>query len=136
MGKYRQGREKGRFVSVCGSSLLGGWGVGGGTQVTAFLEGGGEARRSGECPAFTPLCPAVVDCPVCKQQCYSKDIVENYFMRDSGSKASSDSQDANQVRCPGGEKGVVASFFWSLTILSLLGCFRDLTPASRRAVQI
>ncbi|XP_038194745.1 transcription intermediary factor 1-beta [Arvicola amphibius] len=39
---------------------------------------------------------AMVDCPVCKQQCYSKDIVENYFMRDSGSKASSDSQDANQ----------------------------------------
>lgn len=42
---------------------------------------------------------AVVDCPVCKQQCFSKDIVENYFMRDSGSKAPTDSQDANQV-CP------------------------------------
>lgn len=42
---------------------------------------------------------AVVDCPVCKQQCFSKDIVENYFMRDSGSKAAADSQDANQV-CP------------------------------------
>lgn len=41
----------------------------------------------------------VVDCPVCKQQCFSKDIVENYFMRDSGSKAATDSQDANQV-CP------------------------------------
>nr|XP_036848873.1 transcription intermediary factor 1-beta [Manis javanica] len=39
---------------------------------------------------------AVVDCPVCKQQCFSKDIVENYFMRDSGSKAATDSQDANQ----------------------------------------
>ncbi|XP_070258314.1 transcription intermediary factor 1-beta isoform X2 [Myotis yumanensis] len=39
---------------------------------------------------------AVVDCPVCKQQCFSKDIVENYFMRDSGSKAPTDSQDANQ----------------------------------------
>lgn len=55
---------------------------------------------------------AVVDCPVCKQQCYSKDIVENYFMRDSGSKASSDSQDANQV-CPvgyhGGEGGMTFS---------------------------
>jgi hypothetical protein len=35
---------------------------------------------------------------VCKQQCFSKDIVENYFMRDSGSKAASDAQDANQVR--------------------------------------
>lgn len=41
----------------------------------------------------------MVDCPVCKQQCFSKDIVENYFMRDSGSKAATDSQDANQV-CP------------------------------------
>lgn len=43
------------------------------------------------------LFSAVVDCPVCKQQCFSKDIVENYFMRDSGSKAAADSQDANQV---------------------------------------
>lgn len=34
---------------------------------------------------------------MCKQQCFSKDIVENYFMRDSGSKAPTDSQDANQV---------------------------------------
>lgn len=34
---------------------------------------------------------------MCKQQCFSKDIVENYFMRDSGSKAATDSQDANQV---------------------------------------
>lgn len=33
---------------------------------------------------------------MCKQQCFSKDIVENYFMRDSGSKAATDSQDANQ----------------------------------------
>uniref|UniRef100_A0A8C5JZU5 Transcription intermediary factor 1-beta n=1 Tax=Jaculus jaculus TaxID=51337 RepID=A0A8C5JZU5_JACJA len=40
--------------------------------------------------------PEMVDCPVCKQQCFSKDIVENYFMRDCGNKASSDSQDANQ----------------------------------------
>ncbi|XP_005857336.1 PREDICTED: transcription intermediary factor 1-beta isoform X1 [Myotis brandtii] len=44
----------------------------------------------------SPLPSAVVDCPVCKQQCFSKDIVENYFMRDSGSKAPTDSQDANQ----------------------------------------
>ncbi|XP_038608625.1 transcription intermediary factor 1-beta [Tachyglossus aculeatus] len=38
----------------------------------------------------------VVDCPVCKHQCFLKDIVENYFMRDSGSKATPDSKDANQ----------------------------------------
>ncbi|XP_027714979.1 transcription intermediary factor 1-beta [Vombatus ursinus] len=40
--------------------------------------------------------PAVVDCPVCKQQCFAKDIVENYFMRDSGTKTSTDTKDANQ----------------------------------------
>ncbi|XP_063091593.1 transcription intermediary factor 1-beta-like [Cavia porcellus] len=39
---------------------------------------------------------AVVDCPVCKQQCCFKDIVENYFVRDSGNKAASDAQEANQ----------------------------------------
>ncbi|XP_045148227.1 transcription intermediary factor 1-beta, partial [Echinops telfairi] len=38
----------------------------------------------------------MVDCPVCKQQCFLKDIVENYFMRDSGGKAVTDAQDANQ----------------------------------------
>uniref|UniRef100_A0A674JBS0 Tripartite motif containing 28 n=1 Tax=Terrapene triunguis TaxID=2587831 RepID=A0A674JBS0_9SAUR len=43
-------------------------------------------------------CPylAVVDCPVCKHQCYLKDIVENYFLRDSGAEAATDSKDANQ----------------------------------------
>uniref|UniRef100_A0A4X2KXH4 Tripartite motif containing 28 n=1 Tax=Vombatus ursinus TaxID=29139 RepID=A0A4X2KXH4_VOMUR len=39
---------------------------------------------------------ALVDCPVCKQQCFAKDIVENYFMRDSGTKTSTDTKDANQ----------------------------------------
>uniref|UniRef100_K7G5U6 Tripartite motif containing 28 n=1 Tax=Pelodiscus sinensis TaxID=13735 RepID=K7G5U6_PELSI len=39
---------------------------------------------------------AVVDCPVCKHQCYLKDIVENYFLRDSGAEAATDSKDANQ----------------------------------------
>ncbi|XP_038237039.1 transcription intermediary factor 1-beta isoform X2 [Dermochelys coriacea] len=38
----------------------------------------------------------VVDCPVCKHQCYLKDIVENYFLRDSGADAATDSKDANQ----------------------------------------
>ncbi|XP_075771645.1 transcription intermediary factor 1-beta isoform X2 [Pelodiscus sinensis] len=38
----------------------------------------------------------VVDCPVCKHQCYLKDIVENYFLRDSGAEAATDSKDANQ----------------------------------------
>ncbi|XP_044845269.1 transcription intermediary factor 1-beta isoform X2 [Mauremys mutica] len=38
----------------------------------------------------------VVDCPVCKHQCYLKDIVENYFLRDCGTEAAADSRDANQ----------------------------------------
>lgn len=54
---------------------------------------------------------AVVDCPVCKQQCYSKDIVENCFMCDSGSKASSDSQDANQY-CTSCEDNAPATSYY------------------------
>ncbi|XP_050783551.1 transcription intermediary factor 1-beta isoform X2 [Gopherus flavomarginatus] len=38
----------------------------------------------------------VVDCPVCRHQCYLKDIVENYFLRDSGTDAATHSRDANQ----------------------------------------
>ncbi|KYO43772.1 transcription intermediary factor 1-beta isoform B [Alligator mississippiensis] len=40
--------------------------------------------------------PQVIDCPVCKHQCYLKDIVENYFMRDSGTEPATDSKEANQ----------------------------------------
>uniref|UniRef100_A0A8C4MP05 Transcription intermediary factor 1-beta n=1 Tax=Equus asinus TaxID=9793 RepID=A0A8C4MP05_EQUAS len=54
---------------------------------------------------------AVVDCPVCKQQCFSKDIVENYFMRDSGSKAATDSQDANQQCCTSCEDNAPATSY-------------------------
>ncbi|KYO43771.1 transcription intermediary factor 1-beta isoform A [Alligator mississippiensis] len=39
---------------------------------------------------------SVIDCPVCKHQCYLKDIVENYFMRDSGTEPATDSKEANQ----------------------------------------
>ncbi|XP_066126870.1 transcription intermediary factor 1-beta isoform X1 [Saccopteryx bilineata] len=59
-----------------------------GTPAPSASNSSGDAGAAGD--------GAVVDCPVCKQQCFSKDIVENYFMRDSGSKASTDSQDANQ----------------------------------------
>ncbi|NXG40284.1 TIF1B factor, partial [Dromaius novaehollandiae] len=38
----------------------------------------------------------VVDCPICKHQCYLKDIVENYFLRDSRAEAANDSKDSNQ----------------------------------------
>lgn len=59
-----------------------------GPPAPAAANSSGDAGAAGD--------GAVVDCPVCKQQCFSKDIVENYFMRDSGSKAPTDSQDANQ----------------------------------------
>lgn len=44
-----------------------------------------------------PFYPPVVDCPVCKHQCYLKDIVENYFLRDGDTEALGDARDANQV---------------------------------------
>ncbi|XP_074076260.1 transcription intermediary factor 1-beta [Macrotis lagotis] len=65
--------------SVCGQCLLLG---------PAAAPGAGPANNGGD--------SAVVDCPVCKQQCFAKDIVENYFMRDSGAKAAPDPKDANQ----------------------------------------
>uniref|UniRef100_A0A8D0GLU3 TIF1B factor n=1 Tax=Sphenodon punctatus TaxID=8508 RepID=A0A8D0GLU3_SPHPU len=39
---------------------------------------------------------SVVDCPVCKHQCYLKDIVENYFLRDGGSEVPGGAKDANE----------------------------------------
>lgn len=72
----------------------------------------GRCQEIRGCACIPIFILAVVDCPVCKQQCYSKDIVENYFMRDSGSKASSDSQDANQV-CPVGNLGEEGSVTFS-----------------------
>ncbi|XP_053216872.1 transcription intermediary factor 1-beta isoform X1 [Podarcis raffonei] len=38
----------------------------------------------------------VVDCPVCKHQCYLKDIVENYFLRDGATESFGDAREANQ----------------------------------------
>lgn len=47
-------------------------------------------------PPTAPL-PAVVDCPICKHQCHLKDVVENYFLRDSGAEAAATSQGSSQV---------------------------------------
>uniref|UniRef100_A0A6I8P8X3 Tripartite motif containing 28 n=1 Tax=Ornithorhynchus anatinus TaxID=9258 RepID=A0A6I8P8X3_ORNAN len=65
--------------SVCGACL----GTTPAAAAAAAHDGGGSGGE-------------VVDCPVCKHQCFLKDIVENYFMRDSGPKATPDSKDANQ----------------------------------------
>ncbi|XP_042646248.1 transcription intermediary factor 1-beta isoform X2 [Tyto alba] len=38
----------------------------------------------------------VVDCPICKHQCHLKDVVENYFLRDSGAETAATSQGSSQ----------------------------------------
>ncbi|XP_013913312.1 PREDICTED: transcription intermediary factor 1-beta isoform X2 [Thamnophis sirtalis] len=52
----------------------------------------------------------VVDCPVCKHQCYLKDIVENYFLRDGDTEALGDARDANQC-CTSCEDNAPATSF-------------------------
>uniref|UniRef100_A0A6J0VHL3 Transcription intermediary factor 1-beta isoform X1 n=1 Tax=Pogona vitticeps TaxID=103695 RepID=A0A6J0VHL3_9SAUR len=52
----------------------------------------------------------VVDCPVCKHQCYLKDIVENYFLRDGGTESFGDARDANQC-CTSCEDNAPATSF-------------------------
>ncbi|NWS64548.1 TIF1B factor, partial [Chunga burmeisteri] len=37
-----------------------------------------------------------VDCPICKHQCHLKDVVENYFLRDSGAETAATSQGSSQ----------------------------------------
>ncbi|XP_051846337.1 transcription intermediary factor 1-beta [Antechinus flavipes] len=73
--------------SVCGQCLLLG---------PASAPGAAAGTTAGPAAANNGGDGAVVDCPVCKQQCFAKDIVENYFMRDSGAKTAPDPKDANQ----------------------------------------
>ncbi|XP_077171338.1 transcription intermediary factor 1-beta isoform X1 [Paroedura picta] len=49
-----------------------------------------------EPPAANNKDGQVVDCPVCKHQCYLKDIVENYFLRDGSTEPLGEARDANQ----------------------------------------
>ncbi|XP_054849149.1 transcription intermediary factor 1-beta isoform X2 [Eublepharis macularius] len=51
-----------------------------------------------------------VDCPVCKHQCFLKDIVENYFLRDGGTEPLGDARDANQC-CTSCEDNAPASSY-------------------------
>ncbi|NXC78439.1 TIF1B factor, partial [Anhinga anhinga] len=57
----------------------------------------------------TPL-PAVVDCPICKHQCLLKDVVENYFLRDSGAEAPATSQGLAQC-CTSCEDNALATSY-------------------------
>ncbi|NXQ91058.1 TIF1B factor, partial [Nyctibius grandis] len=54
-----------------------------------------ECLRAAPSPAAAPEEP-VVDCPVCKNQCHLKDVVENYFLRDNGTEAAATSQGSGQ----------------------------------------
>lgn len=41
--------------------------------------------------------PAVVDCPVCQHRCPLAEVVENYFLRDTGTEATAAGQGPSQV---------------------------------------
>ncbi|XP_067830504.1 transcription intermediary factor 1-beta-like isoform X2 [Heptranchias perlo] len=67
------------------------------------LHGGANAN-------FSPLSEGLICCPVCRQQCYVKDIVENYFLRNTGEFESGSNRKANQV-CTSCEDNAVSSSF-------------------------
>ncbi|XP_042200871.1 transcription intermediary factor 1-beta [Callorhinchus milii] len=52
----------------------------------------------------------VIYCPVCRQQCYTSDIIENYFMRDGVELDSASNNKASQV-CTSCEDNAMASSF-------------------------
>uniref|UniRef100_A0A8B9TAP1 Transcription intermediary factor 1-beta n=1 Tax=Anas platyrhynchos TaxID=8839 RepID=A0A8B9TAP1_ANAPL len=53
---------------------------------------------------------AVVNCPVCKQQCYLQDVVENYFLKDNRPETAPDSQASTQC-CTSCEDNAPATSF-------------------------
>ncbi|KAM6394767.1 transcription intermediary factor 1-beta [Rhynochetos jubatus] len=55
-----------------------------------------QCLRAAPDPAAAPPGEPVVDCPICKNQCPLKDVVENYFLRDSGAEAAATSQSSSQ----------------------------------------
>ncbi|XP_054664441.1 transcription intermediary factor 1-beta isoform X1 [Grus americana] len=56
-----------------------------------------ECLRVAPGPAAAPAPDGpVVDCPICKHQCHLKDVVENYFLRDSGAETAATSQGSSQ----------------------------------------
>ncbi|XP_035745764.1 transcription intermediary factor 1-beta, partial [Egretta garzetta] len=68
-------------------------------QVLALTNGGdpgfGVTLGPPDTTSTAPL-PTVVNCPICKHQCHLKDIMENYFLRDSGVEAAATSQALSQ----------------------------------------
>ncbi|KAM6107566.1 transcription intermediary factor 1-beta [Phoenicopterus ruber ruber] len=68
-----------------------------------------ECLRAAPGPAAAPDGP-VVDCPICKHQCHLKDIVENYFLRDSGATTAAASQGSSQC-CTSCEDNALATSY-------------------------
>ncbi|XP_030053515.1 transcription intermediary factor 1-beta [Microcaecilia unicolor] len=54
---------------------------------------------------------ASVNCPVCKHQCFQKDIVENYFLRESTTAGGSELQKESSKRCTSCEDNAVATSY-------------------------
>ncbi|XP_038639521.1 transcription intermediary factor 1-beta-like [Scyliorhinus canicula] len=52
----------------------------------------------------------LICCPVCRQQCYTKDVIENYFLRDMGELDSNSNRKVSQV-CTSCEDNAVSSSF-------------------------
>ncbi|XP_069765070.1 transcription intermediary factor 1-beta-like isoform X2 [Narcine bancroftii] len=58
----------------------------------------------------SPQVEGMICCPVCKQQCYMKDIIENYFLRDTGDLDTDSNKKVSQV-CTSCEDNAVSSSF-------------------------
>ncbi|XP_072128066.1 transcription intermediary factor 1-beta-like isoform X4 [Mobula birostris] len=58
----------------------------------------------------SPQAEGLISCPVCRQQCYIKDIIENYFLRDTGEVDTSSNKKVSQV-CTSCEDNAVSSSF-------------------------
>ncbi|XP_072703706.1 transcription intermediary factor 1-beta isoform X10 [Ciconia boyciana] len=70
-----------------------------------------ECLRAAPGPAAAPTPDGpVVDCPICKHQCHLKDVVENYFLRDSGAEAAATSQGSSQC-CTSCEDNALATSY-------------------------
>ncbi|XP_051898862.1 transcription intermediary factor 1-beta-like isoform X3 [Pristis pectinata] len=58
----------------------------------------------------SPQAEGLICCPVCRQQCYIKDIIENYFLRDTGELDTGSNKKVSQV-CTSCEDNAVSSSF-------------------------
>ncbi|XP_059810006.1 transcription intermediary factor 1-beta-like isoform X5 [Hypanus sabinus] len=58
----------------------------------------------------SPQAEGLISCPVCRQQCNIKDIIENYFLRDTGEVDTSSNKKVSQV-CTSCEDNAVSSSF-------------------------